>query len=116
MRTVSKKRAKLNRERKELRDPLVGLPCEAAFDGCGGIGTDWNEVKTRARGGSIVDPGNRTWMCRPCHRFITEHPEWALHHGWVVSSWATPVDIDLAAHLRTVFHCPTVCLEDHREP
>ena len=117
MRRVSKKRSVLNAERKQLRDALVaeGAPCEARFIGCTGLGTDWNEVKTRARRGSITDPANRTWMCRTDHRFITEHPDWALRHGWVLSSWSTPEDAEIAWRLRTTLRCPVSCGVDHRE-
>lgn len=119
MRTVSLARQRLNRIRRQLLDPLIaeGAPCEVNLEGCGRRATDGHEVKTRARGGSIVDPRGITLVCRPCHIQITRNSGksgWAVRHGWVVASWATEDDESLAAHLRTVFRCPLSCEEDHR--
>ena len=120
MRTVSPKRARMNRIRRQLLDPLIaeGAPCEAGLEGCARRATDGHEVKTRARGGSITDMTNIEMVCRSCHLHITRTSgvnEWAARHGHVVPSWATPEAEALAAHLRTVFHCPVECEEDHRE-
>jgi hypothetical protein len=54
---------------------------------CAGAACDWHEVVTRARGGSILDPANRLWVCRPCHTWITEHPAQAHDLGLVKHSW-----------------------------
>ena len=105
MRRVSEKRAVLLKERKALREDLIGSQCELRLDGCAGLGTDWHEILTRARGGSIVDPENRAWLCRPCHSFVTDHPSWADRHGWTVPSWSVP-------SVRTI--CGKECEEDHR--
>ena len=119
MRRTSLKRQRTNRQRKQLRDALLaeGAPCEARLAGCTNRGTDWHEVKTRARGGSIVETANRGWLCRKCHMEITRNSGkdgWAIRHGWVVASWASDEAQVLAAHLRTVFRCGIECLEDHR--
>lgn len=75
--------------------------CEAAIpDLCGRVATDVHEIKTRARGGSITDPDNCLSLCRPCHRYITEHPTWALENGYVVHGWATEDDIKEAVRKR----------------
>ena len=120
MRAVSPKRARINRLRRQLLDPLIaeGAPCEAGLEGCTRRATDGHEVKTRARGGSISSPANIVLLCRHCHVIITRESgkeQWAIRHGYVVPSWATPEAEALAAHLRTVFHCPVECEEDHRE-
>ena len=120
MRAVSKKRAALNRSRRRYLDPLIaeGAPCEIQLEGCARRATDGHEVKTRGRLGSIVDPYNITLLCRPCHMQITRNSGkhgWAVRHGWVVASWATPSEEVQAAHIRCVFHCPLSCEEDHRE-
>lgn len=81
----SKKRERENRRRRKLRSALIGAPCEAKLEGCAYTGTDWHELLSRARGGSITDESNRAWLCRPCHRYITEHPKWAAEHGWALS-------------------------------
>ena len=114
MRAVSKKRAVLNRQRKQLRDALVAeqAPCEAHLEGCGRVGTDLHELLTRARGGSIVDRDNTAWLCRPCHRKITENPAWADHHGWTISSWDT--DTLRAWAIRYSVRCDLSCELDHR--
>lgn len=49
--------------------------------------TDLHEVKTRARGGSILDEENIRVLCRPCHSWITEHPAEAKQQGWLKNSW-----------------------------
>lgn len=49
--------------------------------------TDLHEVKTRARGGSILDEDNICVLCRSCHTWITEHPADAKAQGWLKNSW-----------------------------
>ena len=120
MRSVSIKRQKLNRTRRQLLDPLIaeGAPCEVRLEGCTRRATDGHEVKTRARGGSIVEMANICMVCRSCHLQITRNSGfdgWAVRHGWVVASWTDPEGEALAAHIRTVFHCPIDCEDDHCE-
>lgn len=46
-----------------------------------------HEVKSRARGGSILDEDNLACLCRTCHEWVTTHPAEALKEGWLVESW-----------------------------
>lgn len=48
---------------------------------------DIHELKSRARGGSIIDHENLVAVCRPCHTWITSNPKMALEEGWSKSSW-----------------------------
>lgn len=49
--------------------------------GCPNEAVDPHEIKSRARGGSITDPANIALLCRPCHRWVTEHPLEAAEIG-----------------------------------
>ena len=49
--------------------------------------TDVHELKSRARGGSILDPDNLTVLCRPCHTWVTTNPADATREGWLLNSW-----------------------------
>lgn len=49
--------------------------------------TDVHEIKSRARGGSILDEDNLAALCRPCHAWITTHPAAAHTEGWLLHSW-----------------------------
>ena len=105
---VSKKRQKQNKERDFIRKVLFrerGAYCEAIIPAvCSYVATDLHEILTRARGGSITDPENILLLCRECHRFITEEPEWAKENGFVVS-WSVTLEADLQAaeRARTAF-------------
>lgn len=48
---------------------------------------DVHEVKSRARGGSIVDEANLVCLCRACHDLITRSPAEAQRRGWLKHSW-----------------------------
>ena len=48
---------------------------------------DVHELKTRARGGSILDRDNCVALCRPCHTWVTENPAAAREQGWLKNSW-----------------------------
>lgn len=72
--------------RRKLRKQMLGqMPlcekCQQAY------ATDLHEVKTRARGGSILDPENIVVLCRPCHSWITTNPTQAKEQGWLKNSW-----------------------------
>lgn len=114
MRAVSKKRARLNRLRRQILDPFIleGTPCEVTE--CPERATDGHEIRTRGRGGSIIDLENIALICRGHHRAITENPDWALRHGWVVSSWASSEDQEEAWSVRHAWSCETDCELDHR--
>src|SRR3546814_1468862 len=47
--------------------------------------TDGNELLRRSAGGSITDKNNIVGLCRLCHIYITEHPQWAIANGWKLS-------------------------------
>lgn len=83
----SKKRSALYRQQ---RAPLVAAllrdqpPCQRCH---ARPAVDVHEIKTRARGGSILDPENLALLCRPCHTWITDNPAEALEDGWLRNSW-----------------------------
>lgn len=54
---------------------------------CGLWLADVHEVKTRGRGGSILNEDNLLDSCRPCHDWIGANPKLALELGLVKSSW-----------------------------
>jgi len=60
LRHTSKKRARLNRQRAAALAPFLadGRACDARFEGCAGRAQDAHEIRTRARGGSIIDLAN----------------------------------------------------------
>jgi hypothetical protein len=83
---VSGKRRAENRERRAMaaamfggETPLCWLPW------CGAWADDLHEPLSRARGGSITDPGNALPLCRPHHDQVTFRPEseipWAYRLG-----------------------------------
>jgi hypothetical protein len=102
---VSKKRQDLNKIRSKFREEILmnRMMCEARISGCSRIPTDVHEIKTRARGGSIIDADNVLALCRPCHRFITDNPAFAAEHGFVVHSWSQEPDMIAAALARATF-------------
>jgi 5-methylcytosine-specific restriction endonuclease McrA len=46
-----------------------------------------HEVKSRARGGSILEVENCRAVCHNCHFWITTNPAEALKTGWLKNSW-----------------------------
>ena len=87
MRHRSAKRAKLYRDE---RVPLVvNLLIERPVcERCKASGSqDIHELKSRARGGSIIDVNNLVALCRACHNWITTHPAEATAEGWLKHSW-----------------------------
>lgn len=76
---------KINLRRKLRVKMLDQMPmCERCWIA---FGTDLHEIKTRARGGSILDEENIAVLCRMCHSWVTENPELALDEGWLRNSW-----------------------------
>lgn len=47
-----------------------------------------HEIKSRARGGSILDKANCAALCDDCHLWVTTHPALAEFEGWSSPSWA----------------------------
>lgn len=74
-----------------LAQVYPGVIPDSVTGRCGGWADDVHEPLTRARGGSITDPGNAEALCRPCHEVITFRPEselgWAYDLGLIVHSW-----------------------------
>ena len=87
MRKRSLKRAKLYENE---RIPLV-IKLLAERPNCQRCNTkrsnDVHELKSRARGGSILDIDNLVCVCRDCHNWITTHPKLAHEQGWLKQSW-----------------------------
>lgn len=93
----SESKAREDRERARLkadRRRVAGDRCEAIAlirvvdpsHRCFGV-LDLHEVKTRARGGSAVDPDNQLLPCRSCHGWIDDHPRLARDLGLLRNSW-----------------------------
>ena len=55
---------------------------------CGRDSVDVHEVKTRGRGGDILDEANVLALCRACHDWIHAHPATSLRVGLLASSWS----------------------------
>lgn len=83
MRRVSKKRAALNRVRREVTVPAVrarsGGKCEVP--GCRRRARDVHEILKRSRGGSITDVANTLHLCDVHHDFTELEPEAATALG-----------------------------------
>tara|TARA_R110002020_G_scaffold155677_3_gene336895 strand:- start:3044 stop:3415 length:372 start_codon:yes stop_codon:yes gene_type:complete len=109
MRKVSKKRQKIQGQRRNLvREQLAVRPhCEAGepiymyyvnnfgqpyarerrrTDQCQGRATDIHEPLMRSRGGSILDLDNTVAVCRRCHNWIHENPAVATELGLLRSA------------------------------
>ena len=112
---VSPKRKLLNVSRKKFVVKMLEerFYCEANIpEICRNIASDVHEIKTRARGGSIVDESNVLCLCRFCHSFITDHPAWATENGFIVHSWSGPAEILAAKRARVAYATGTVYLDD----
>lgn len=87
MRRQSKAKAAEGRARRTLRARLYderGLACEICE---AAPWTDMHERKTRARGGSPLNPDNLLCLCRKCHATVTTNPEWAEGNDFMRHSW-----------------------------
>ena len=86
MRARSKKMQAAYRLRREL---VAGMLAERPIcERCGTArSTDIHEIKSRGRGGSILDETNCAALCRTCHDFVTTHPAQAHLEGWSKNSW-----------------------------
>ena len=118
MRYRSEKRQKLYVERRALVEELLSNRprCEACgprkgeeiylLDCVGYLvykenrAVDVHELKRRSQGGSILDPKNLITVCRDCHRWINDNPEWATHLGLSLPGWATDEMYEEAKMLR----------------
>lgn len=86
LKPVSKKRAAENRERRAMVTRLYPERPRCAC-GCGRLADDLHEILSRARGGSIVDPGNCVPLARYCHDKATNEDPRFYDLGLVVHSW-----------------------------
>jgi len=87
IRPTSKKRRAELRQRTEVVAALVESQPWCANCGRTGVPLDPDEIKSRARGGSITDPANIQIICRECHDL--KHAELAPHlslHSWEEAS------------------------------
>ena len=77
----------------EERIPLVMAAiaeqpwCQLQFPGCWGRATALDEIKSRARGGSITDRANCVPTCGPCNTYKEDHPLEALARGLARHAW-----------------------------
>lgn len=82
----SKKMQDLYVERRKLVAEL--LRSQPLCERCASqYATDVHEIKTRARGGSILDRENLACLCRACHTWVTQNPKLAREQGWLKNSW-----------------------------
>jgi len=83
-----KTQRKYRQRRKLVAELLAERPkcqrCERARS------TQVHELRSRARGGSILDEANCVALCGDCHEWVTEHPAQAALEGWLLHSWETP--------------------------
>ena len=77
---VSRKRARLLRERRKVTDAMKAEG-DVLCVRCGRMASDAHEIVSRARGGSIVDRANIIPLCREDHRWVTENPLLAEREG-----------------------------------
>ncbi|WP_051898626.1 HNH endonuclease [Sciscionella sediminilitoris] len=76
------------RARQIVKD-RAGLWCER----CGYVqAAEWHHRKNRSQGGHWA-PANGMWLCSPCHRYVTEHPDEAVRFGWACRSWMNPAAV-----------------------
>lgn len=64
---------------------------------------DIHELINRSQGGGILDEDNVLAVCRPCHTWITVHPEKAQDLGLHLPSWATEEMFEEARTLREMW-------------
>lgn len=90
LRARSQARQAIAGERRRLVEELISEHpvCEARLVCDGHPSVDVHEILSRGRGGSILDRRNCLCLCRPCHSWITEHPEIAQRTGFAMPSWA----------------------------
>lgn len=86
--SMSPKRRRENRVRRQVAESTFGLSPVCAVPGCGQWADDVHEPLTRARGGSIVDPANMAPLCRFHNgQLADEEPAWAYDLGLLKHSW-----------------------------
>lgn len=114
MRTRGTKRAAEHRDRVAMLRRTTHGPVRCQWPGgCVNEAVDPDEILSRARGGSIVDPANIALLCRSHHDWKTQHPAEAAAMGVSVSagprrvSDPAPTLIDVSD---TTAHTPKITL------
>jgi hypothetical protein len=104
---MSKKRRSQLTDRAKTRTLVLARArnlCQARINGvCTDYAQDVHEILTRARGGSITDPDNCLALCRRCHSWLTDHPQFSDEWGFTVHAGATPEDMKHAELKRIEF-------------
>lgn len=93
MRRRSPKMEVLYRKRRLLVAALLNENpwCQLQWDaGCTGRATDVDEIRSRAAGGSILDPDNCQTACRHCHQQKHQNPAEAYARGLTLRSYERP--------------------------
>jgi len=84
-RSVKREKLYADHRRKIVAEMLSEIPvCQRCNKAAS---QDIHELKSRARGGSIIDRNNLVAVCRSCHTWITTNPKAAAESGWLKNSW-----------------------------
>ena len=100
---VSAKRRSQAKARQELIRAVMErdqYACQARIEGCSSHAVDVHELKSRARGGSILEMSNCIALCRPCHSFITQEPRWSSTWGFSLHATAGEAEYRAAERQR----------------
>ena len=85
-----------------LVDQRAAGHCEARLsERCVGAGQHYHHRKLRSRGGAD-SAANLVDICHHCHDWIHAHPKDATERGWMVPSWADPVEVPVYRYRRWV--------------
>lgn len=87
LRPRSAKTARTYVQRRVLVAALMAEHSVCQVPGCHRPSIDIHEALTRARGGSVLDPGNCRAVCREHHDEIHGEPDWAYELGFLSHSW-----------------------------
>lgn len=96
MRSVSAKRAKVNRQRRKLGERLHderGPWCELRTPVCTGLAEQMHEYVGRAQGGSLVDERGIALTCSACNTWVEDNPWEARERGLKCSRWDATVGV-----------------------
>lgn len=83
LRPISKKRQAALKEYYKVRLAYLwdNPTCEVCQESCA---TEIHHKLPRGRGGKLSDLNNFLAVCRACHTFITDHPQWAVEKGYTI--------------------------------
>lgn len=124
LRRQSAKRAREQKQRRELAGRHHG-PQRCQFPtGCADEAVDQDERLTRGRGGSAVDPDNIVLLCRWHHDWKHGHPLEARAMGLMPNSWdqgpirvlhegGKPANVPVVSN--TANHSPAICFRTSKE-